>query len=174
MTDNATLLTRAIDQTNTLVAAIPGDRAHSPTPCPEFDVADLVDHVTIIANRAAHAIDPQWAPSSSWHAAYSQLRAGLSRPIAQRMVDLPFGSMPLPAALGVFVGEFVTHSWDLATAIGSAHLLDDDLGEQALAMVTARIPATGRDRTPFGDVVPVSPDAPVYDRLAGWMGRNPA
>ena len=26
----------------------------------------------------------------------------------------------------------------------------------------------------FGPEVPVPPDAPVYDRLAGWFGRDPA
>jgi hypothetical protein len=26
----------------------------------------------------------------------------------------------------------------------------------------------------FGPEVPVRPDAPAYDRLAGWFGRDPA
>lgn len=47
--------------------------------------------------------------------------------------------MALGAALGVYVGEFVTHSWDLVVAIGLTDLLSGDLGILALAMVTAHI-----------------------------------
>jgi hypothetical protein len=63
---------------------------------------------------------------------------------------------------------------DLAAATGRADLLSDDLGTRALAMVTARIPRSPRAHIPFKDVVPVPGNAPVYDRLAGWMGRDPA
>ncbi len=87
---------------------------------------------------------------------------------------LPFGQMPLFAAYGVLVGEFTTHGWDLAAAIGRHDLLDEDLGEAALTMVTARIPSSPRDHTPFADVVPIPDDAATYDQLAGWMGRDPA
>jgi len=82
--------------------------------------------------------------------------------------------MPAHAAFGVLFGELSTHSWDLATAIGRPDLLDQALGAKAAASVTARIPEQPRKGMPFGPVVTVAPDAPPYDRLAGWMGRDPA
>jgi uncharacterized protein (TIGR03086 family) len=175
MTDNAALLAQAVDQADAVIAAMPAGQAHAPTPCTDFDVTQLIQHVTVIADRISAAIAPAGAqPSADWEHARSQLRPLLDGADAGRVVDLPFGRMPLGAALGVYVGELVTHSWDLAAVASRADLLSDDLGTQALAMVTARIPRSPRAHTPFKDVVPVPCDAPVYDRLAGWMGRDPA
>lgn len=175
MTDNATLLVQAIDQANAVIAVIPPGKDHAPTPCDDFDVVQLVQHMIVIADRVAAAVAPASARSSvSWEQARAQLRPLLADAAPDRVVDLPFGRMPLDAALGVYVGEFVTHSWDLAVAIGRGDRLSDDLGAQALAMVMARIPESPRAHAPFKDVVPVPGDAPVYDHLAGWMGRDPA
>jgi uncharacterized protein (TIGR03086 family) len=175
MTDNAALLTQAVDQANAVIVAMPADQAHAPTPCTDFDVNQLVQHVTVIADRVRTAIVPASAqPSVSWEQARGQLRPLLRTAAPDRVVDLPFGRMPLDAALGVYVGELVTHSWDLAVAIGRRDLLSNDLGMRALTMVTARIPRAPRTQSPFKDVVPVPDNAPVYDRLAGWMGRDPA
>jgi uncharacterized protein (TIGR03086 family) len=169
------LLAQAVDQANAVIAAMPASKAHAPTPCTDFDVTQLVQHLAVIADRVSTAIAPAIAPASmSWEQARGQLRPLLDSAAPHRVVDLPFGRMPLDAALGVYVGEFATHSWDLAVAIGRADLLSADLGTRALAMVTARIPRSPRTRTPFNDVVPVPGNAPVYDRLAGWMGRDPA
>jgi uncharacterized protein (TIGR03086 family) len=169
------LLTQAVDQANAIIAVMPAGKAHAPTPCTDFDVTQLLQHLAVVADRVSTAIAPASAqPSMSWEQARGQLRSLLDSAAADRVVDLPFGRMPLEAALGVFVGEFVTHSWDLAAATGRADLLSDDLGTRALAMVTARIPRSPRAHTPFKDVVPVPGNAPVYDRLAGWMGRDPA
>lgn len=176
MTGNAALLAAAIDQADAVIAATPAASAHAPTPCTDWDVSQLIQHAAMIADRVAAAIAPggQQASSATWAQAYARLRPLLGAVPAGQVVDLPFGRMPLDAALGVYVGEFVTHSWDLAAAVSRADLLSDDLGARALAMVTARIPRSPRAPTPFGEVVPVPDDAPVYHRLAGWMGRNPA
>lgn len=176
MTDIAAVLAQAVDQTNSLVKAVPDDDTHAPTPCTDFDVTQLVEHLAVIADRVATAIAPErHAPTAStWDDACTLLRPLLSVVDPDRVVDVPFGRLPLGAALGVFVGEFVTHDWDLAAAIGRTDLLDDGLGQHALALVTARIPREPRTHTPFGEVVPIPSDAPVHDRLAGWMGRDPA
>jgi uncharacterized protein (TIGR03086 family) len=175
MTDNAALLAQAVGQADAVIAAIPAGKAHAPTPCTDFDVTQLVQHVAVIADRVSTAIATASARSSvSWEQARAQLRPLLEDAAPDRVADLPFGRMPLGAVLGVYVGEFVTHSWDLAVAIGRADLLSDELGLRALAMVTARVPESPRAHAPFKDVVPVSDEAPVYDRLAGWMGRDPA
>jgi uncharacterized protein (TIGR03086 family) len=180
--DNATLLRRALGQVDALVHAIPPEARHAPTPCPDFDVSSLLDHLVVIADRvttaaAGDTVSPSSANSdavSRWRATLERLTSDMDAGDPTSVVELPFGRMPLSAAYGVFVGEFTTHGWDLAVAIGRQDLLDEDLGVATLAMVMARIPAGPRDRTPFADVVAVSADAATYDRLAAWMGRDPA
>jgi uncharacterized protein (TIGR03086 family) len=89
---------------------------------------------------------------------------------------------PVSAALGVhgaaaivaYCGEVTTHGWDLATAIGRTDLLDDRLADFSAAMARRFVPADPRGgEVPFAPVVPVADDAPPYERLAGWMGRDP-
>lgn len=175
MTGNASLLAQAVDQTDAVISAIPAGKARAPTPCTDFDVTQLIAHVAVIADRVSAAIAPASAqPSTDWEHARAQLRPVLDGAGTGRVVDLPFGRMPLDAALGVYAGEFVTHSWDLAAAAGRADLLSDELGTQALAMVTARIPPSPRTHTPLQGRRARPRRRPVYDRLAGWMGRDPA
>lgn len=176
MTDAAELLTQAIDQMNTIVEAVPTRSAHAPTPCTEFHVTELIDHVRVIADRAVAALNGlRPTQSQTWTDAYRRLRGQLDNVYdGTRIVEFPFGTMPVAAALGVFFGEFVTHSWDLATAIGRHDLLADPLASVALESVRQRIPRSPREHTPFAGVIDIPAEAPVYDQLAGWMGRDPS
>ncbi|MDN5726654.1 MAG: TIGR03086 family metal-binding protein [Propionibacteriales bacterium] len=184
--DSVALLRQALVQMDTLVQAISPESLHAPTPCPDFDVTALLDHLGMIADRVTAAAGGDTAkeftrgaksatPSqvAQWQARLVRVTAAMDGCDLTAIVELPFGTMPLSAAFGVFVGEFTTHAWDLAAAIGRQDLLDDDLGAAALAMVTVRVPASPREDTPFADVVAVPDSASVHDQLAGWMGRDP-
>lgn len=181
MTDNAHYLQRALDQIDRVIAQVPADALAAPTPCDDYDVTALINHLTVVANRltAAASDGPAQAPApepeaiARWETAHDAVTAAIQAANPATMAHLPFGQMPLDAAFAVYVGEFTTHGWDLAVALGRSDLLDDNLAEIAVRQVTARIPDAPRDRTPFGDVVAVAHDAPAYDRLAGWMGRDP-
>ena len=170
-------LTAAIAQFDNLVRATPNASAHDATPCPDYDITDLIDHVTIVIGRLVDALDASpTAPATEadWTSARDRARAAIARVDPSTAITLPFGTMPAYAAFGVLIGELTTHGWDLAAAIGRPDLLDQVLGAEAAASVTARIPEQPRDGMPFGPVVTVASDAPPYDRLAGWMGRDPA
>ena len=71
-------------------------------------------------------------------------------------------------------GRADQHGWDLVKATGQRADLDPALAEHALdwSHRMLRPEYRGPDRA-FGLEVPVSPDAPPYDRLAGWFGRDP-
>jgi uncharacterized protein (TIGR03086 family) len=63
------------------------------------------------------------------------------------------------------------HGWDLATATGQSTDLDPELGQAAFDFARDNLERfRGRG---FGPEVPVSEDAPLYDRLAGSCGRQP-
>ena len=82
------------------------------------------------------------------------------------------------AAPGDFAGvihlvELVAHGVDLAVATRQLHLVDEQLCEEVLALVTGmggvdlyRVP------TVFGPEVPVHPEAPAHARLAAYLGRH--
>ncbi|MEJ2863888.1 TIGR03086 family metal-binding protein [Actinomycetospora flava] len=187
--DPRALLTRALDQIGDLVAATGPDALDRPTPCADWDVRALLDHLVGVHRRIAHVgagghfadvpSRPEVAPGT--HAAeIAAARADVDRvwihddTVLDRVLTVPWGTMP-----GRFVGfgyvqELTVHAWDLGAAIGRTAGLDDAL---ALAVEdTARqvLPAAPRGGDiPFGPPVAVAADAGPYERLVGWLGRDP-
>jgi uncharacterized protein (TIGR03086 family) len=146
-----------------------------PTPCPEYDVSTLRDHLvgwaTAFADRAQGVETP--TDPSSVHAGADA--PGMYRAAAERMVA---GYRDGPAAgavpLGVALIETVAHGWDLAVATDQEADYPDEVVEAALAAGRAMLAPQyrGPDKS-FGDEVAVDADAPPLDRLVGFMGRDP-
>ncbi len=159
-----------------------------PTPCDEFDVHALLDHITMVFRRSA-AIgagahfstveqDRVGETISEYQAAIAESAtaqdAAWSDPARlYAMVDVPWGTIPGGAAIATYTAELATHGWDLATAIGREFTIPDDALAVALFAIK-QIPAEGRDSPdiPFGAVVDPGPDAPALLTIAGWGGRQ--
>jgi uncharacterized protein (TIGR03086 family) len=90
-------------------------------------------------------------------------------------VQWPGGEAPLRARVDHQIAELVVHGWDLTRSSSQVVDLDPALAERALAWSKQmlRPEARGPDKA-FGVEVPVPADAPSYERLAGWFGRDPA
>jgi uncharacterized protein (TIGR03086 family) len=184
------LLSRALDQTGAVIAAIGKEQAALPTPCRSWDVQTLIDHVIYDLGQftaAATGDRPDWtAPvqriEGDWHAAFGDgarilLAAWREVGDLSRTIQLPIGTVPLSFVVTQQVAEFAVHSWDLVTATGQRVELDPDVGQAALdwARTALRPEYRGTEDTgkAFGPEVPVPADAPVYDRLAAFFGRHP-
>ncbi len=114
----------------------------------------------------------EWA--ADWAEGRATTDAALAAADLDRIVALPWGEAPVSAAVGSYVSELATHSWDLAVATGREADLDPGLAEASLPIARAKVPAAGRgEGIPFDPVVEVPDDAPAYDRLVGWNGRDP-
>jgi uncharacterized protein (TIGR03086 family) len=182
------LVGRALDQTAAIVAAIPPDQAGLATPCADWDVRALVRHVVRQDLRnflaAARGEAPDWqAPADElagdWAA---EFRAGAAQLMdLWRAADLDpatatpgAGQAPLRARADQQVAELAMHDWDLVRATGQPAELDPALAAHALSwsrqMLRPEFRGPGKA---FGPEVAVPADAPVYQRLAGWFGRDP-
>lgn len=186
--DPRPLYHRALDQTGEVVAAIKPDQLGLSTPCSEYDVQALLGHVLGGLRRAvviASGGDPlavsmtTEVPADGWAGAYRRVRAEAEQAWAddaalERMVTVPWGTVPGRAALFGYIQEVTIHGWDLAKATGRPTELDSELGAAVLGMVKQFIPAQPRGApVPFGPVIEVPPTAGVYAQLAGWLGRQP-
>ncbi|MBV9384304.1 MAG: TIGR03086 family protein [Streptosporangiaceae bacterium] len=187
-TDARPLLERALDQTAGIIAAIPASLAGAATPCPDWDVRAVVRHVVGQDLRnfivAARGQPTDWrAPADElgedWAAAFrdraGQLMAVWRDADPDRLLVMPGGEhAPLGSRASQQIAELAVHGWDLVKATGQKADLDPALAEHALSWSRQmlRPDFRGPDRA-FGLEVPVSPDAPAYDRLAGWFGRDP-
>jgi uncharacterized protein (TIGR03086 family) len=186
--DTIAVLEGALDQTAGLIAAIDAGQAGLATPCAGWDVRTLVSHLAgqdlrnFLVSVRGEAADWQ-APADDigddWAEAF-QDRAALVR-AAWQAADLdslvagPGGAAPLRMRADQQIAELAMHDWDLARATGQqVDGLDPALAEHALAWSHGmlRPEYRGPDKA-FGVEVPVPDDAPAYDRLAGWFGRDP-
>ena len=70
------------------------------------------------------------------------------------------------------VAEYALHSWDLAQGTGAPVDLDDSLAEAGLTAMQGGLNDETR-KGAFGSEVSVPDDAPAYERLAAFSGRDP-
>ena len=185
--DTIALLERALDQTAGLIDDIDASQAALATPCAGWDVRALVSHLTgqdlrnFLVSARAEAADwqtPADELGDDWAAAFQDraapLRAAWQAADLDRLVTGPGGEAPLRLRADQQITELAVHDWDLAKATGQPTGLDPALAEHALrwSRQMLRPEFRGPDKA-FGLEVPVPEDAPVYDRLAGWFGRDP-
>lgn len=187
--DPRPLFFRAADQAERVVDAVPLDRLGEPTPCAEFDVRTLLGHFVSVmrridtVGRGGHPFDVPHVttdvPDDRLAEAFRDARAAVEKTWSEDAVldatlTLPWGEMPGRFALGGYVTELATHTWDVATAAGDPAALDPGIAEAALESARMMLPAEPRGGdVPFGPVVDVPGDAGAYDRLVAWMGRRP-
>ena len=185
-------LALAIDATGALIAGVGPDQWSNPTPCPEWNVRALVNHLVVGDRMFAHILSGKEMPSPETlrrmrgldrlgddpvgayrESAAALLAAFQQSDVLQGVFQVPVGRLPGTAALYLRITETLVHGWDLARATGQPAKLPDEVAEAALAFVRGRqapdVPRTGH---PFGPIQPVGEDAPAIDRLAAHLGRT--
>jgi uncharacterized protein (TIGR03086 family) len=187
--DPRPLFARSLAQTEQQVAAVRPDEMGNRTPCADYDVRALLGHVVAVLHKIARVgagADVRDAPDvidgiddNGWVGAVARARSDVERVWADdtmldRMLTLPWATLPGRAVLDAYAHEFTVHSWDLAHATGRLAELDPDLAGHALDAFPAFAPPEARSgEGRFGPVVPVPEDADVYTRLAAYLGRRP-
>jgi uncharacterized protein (TIGR03086 family) len=193
-TPHAVSFRAAAELAASAVAAIGPDRWAAPTPCADYDLRTLADHLAWAAVLAEHAatrepLDHDWTtptpppflaglPESEWPAPLAgELRAaaGAWADPAAWDGETVMGSSPMPAAVvgPMMLAEFALHGWDVARATGARYDVPAELAEAVLAAVEG-VAAMGRDGGWYGPEVPVPAEAPAFDRALGLSGRDPS
>lgn len=176
------LVTRALDQAGAVVAKVAPEQAGLPTPCAEWDVYTLVNHLVDEVARFAEStatgqrgdsdgdvLGDDWA--GAFQRAADELLAAWRAPGAlERTTRLPGGEVPASWTLGQHVTEIAMHTWDIAVATGQSTDLDPVVGAAALEWGRANLLPEVRGEH-VGPEVVVDADAPLYDRLAAYGGR---
>jgi uncharacterized protein (TIGR03086 family) len=92
----------------------------------------------------------------------------------QKMCNLPFGSMPGAAFIGLATTDTFTHGWDLAKATGQDTNLSPELASQLLVGARAFIQDSLRSPAgnPFGLEQQPPAGASNADQLAAFLGRT--
>ena len=186
MSDQVDLLDGVLDKTVALLAGTPVDAGDRPTPCPEFTVATLVDHLTgwiaTFAESAAGSPPPETPADGGWPAPQAERFAGAARQTVDafragatdRQLTVMGGPIPGSMVVGMMLMEYLGHGWDLAVATGQPVPFLDV--EAAAALAAGKQMLTEQFRGPdksFGPEVTVPSDATTVERLIGFLGRDP-
>lgn len=183
------LIKQGIDRNAALVANVTPEHYALPTPCGEFDVKALLQHIVAGNHMLALVGEGKDVPSepggddvigSDPLGAYKQSAeaalAGWSDPAGlSKTYTFPFGELPGPAAYGTVLLETWVHGWDLAKATGQDPTVPAPIAEALLAGLQAggfdafRNP----EGNPFGPAVDVPADASPTDKLVAFVGRTP-
>lgn len=169
-----------LDVLQRVLHGISADDLARPTPCREFDVAGLTDHllnsITLIGSAAGAQI-PERDPGISVEdqvigAAGPAVAAWRRRGVAG---TVPFGQGEAPAQMmaRILSLEFLVHAWDYAAATGQTVDVPDQQAECVLGWVREIITPQGRVRAGFDDPIEIGADAPPLDRLLAFTGRRP-
>lgn len=183
--DETALLRRALDGTGRLLAGVDPARYGDPTPCTEWDVRTLVNHM-VGGNRYFTVRAGGGEPEFSWFGESYPDPAGTWRQWAATAVevwsapDTPDPRVPLPSGdLGprlfdMHLMEIATHGWDLADATGTPRQDDPDVVEALFDRFYGTIPEDLRDTGQLvGPALDCSEEAPKLHRLLAYLGRQP-
>jgi uncharacterized protein (TIGR03086 family) len=187
MTELFALFQRAADGFHGRVHAVADGQWHDPTPCTDWDVRTLVNHVAVEQLWAPPLLDGRSVadvgssldgdqlgddPVAAWDAALLASSASFGAPGAlDGTVSLSRGPMPTADYCWEMTADALIHSWDLARGIGADDTLDDELVaavyERMLPHV-AELEASGM----FGTPIEVPDDASRQTKLLAMVGRR--
>ncbi len=184
MTNSAIVddLARASAVTGDLIDRITAGQWTAPTPCTEWNVRDLVNHLvgmnlvfvamfeeSPMPERGADRLGAD--PAGAYRRSAAALQAAAARPgVLERSQATPAGVATGAGRLQWRIADLLAHGWDLVQATGVAAELPDDLAERALTFVRAQLPSQPRAGR-FADPQPIRDNAPAIDRLAAFTGR---
>jgi uncharacterized protein (TIGR03086 family) len=187
--DVISMLDQTLDQTGELIANAKPDQAELPTPCASFDLRALIDHIAYDLRMFTDTTQDLPRPPAGedligddWSGAFDAAAAGLMevwrRPgMLERTFTSPLGELTATWRIGQQIADFAVHGWDVAKATGQPSELDPDVGQFALDWGRENLKPEFRGEEgsgkAFGLEVKVPEEALLYDRLAGFFGRDP-
>jgi len=186
MSDVRDLFRRAHGHFGELVHAVGDDQWGAQTPCSDWDVRALVNHLVYEARWAVPLLEGQTIeqvgdrlegdllgddPKSSYDAALRDASAAVTTTDLGSTVHLSYGDVPAQDYLTQLTGDFVVHAWDLARGIGADDRLDPEMvafvHESAEPMADA-LAASGL----FAPPVDVGDAADPQTKLLALFGRR--
>jgi uncharacterized protein (TIGR03086 family) len=183
---------RAVAATAQVVKGVRSDQLDAPTPCTEWTVGDLLNHLVgtlwlaegLFADQPPrHAPAPGGLPATDLlggdpatayaQAAVAALTAAGAGDALSRTHETPLGPMPGPALAGFTTLDIAVHGWDVATATGQHIDLDGDLAGRLLGFAQQTLADEASRAGKIGPAVPIGADTPVTHRLVAYLGRRP-
>jgi uncharacterized protein (TIGR03086 family) len=178
---------RAMESARRFVSQVKPDQWHVPTPCSEWDMRVLVNHITYENMWAAELFQGKTIaevgnkyerdllgddPIAAYNRSVEVARpAALASGAMERMTHLSFGDYPGSEYASQLFLDLLIHGWDVAKAAGVDARLDPELVQAAMPY-GERVAKDNGSTGVFDPVVKVGPDADPQTRLLAMVGRR--
>lgn len=180
----------AARQMATLLAGVTDDQLTAPTPCAEYTLGDLIDHVSGLSMGLAASANKDLVLTSAAPSGDASRLEGDWRTRIPKQLDAlveawrapaawegmtKAGGVDLPGEIAgkVTMNELLVHGWDVARASGQSFDCDAESLNVALEFASMAAEQSEGGGGPFGPPVEVPADAPVLDRVIALTGRDP-
>lgn len=181
------LFARSVAEFDSRVQQVKDDQWHDPTPCSEWDVHALTNHIVNEARWVKPLLEGKTIeevgdsldgdllgdnPKASWGRAKEEELAALQAlGDLDQEVHVSWGEIPAREYLMQVLVDHTVHAWDLARAIGADEKLDPALVDASYEMAVAAEPML-RQSGAYGDKVETPSDADLQTKLLAIMGRS--
>ena len=174
----------ACDQMIQVVSGIASEQLAGPTPCTEYTVVELIDHVDLVAqgatalalrsalpNTGYSHLEPDWRNTVIQHV--QALGKAWDDPATREGIGNVPGSDLSNTTWGkITLTELVVHGWDIATATGQPFDLPEQTLQACFDHVAVFVPNAPLPDL-WGPPAEVPPDASLLDRIVAITGRVP-
>lgn len=163
------------------------DQWSSPTPCTEWDVRTLVDHLVyetlwvpdLVTGATLADVGDRYEgdrlggdPVTSWTSARTAAAEGVRAATLDVPVHTSGGELTADEYLTQMLFDAAIHGWDLATSIGADHTIPDDVARDLKAWFAPQVDQMVAARI-IAEPVSVSSEADAATRLIALSGRTP-
>ena len=178
---------RAVDYFGSLVHRVGDNQWGSPTPCTEWDVRALVNHlvyenrwtVPLMEGRTIEEVGDRFEgdllgldPKAAWDEASEQAVNAVQADGAMvRTVHLSFGYFPGEEYARQLFTDHLIHGWDLARGIGAEDTLDHELAEACFEINKPQEDSL-KSSGAFGEKIEPDPGADLQTKLLAVFGRK--
>ncbi|WP_433377893.1 TIGR03086 family metal-binding protein [Actinoplanes sp. CA-142083] len=176
------LLAAAAERTVPVVSGIEDGQLHNPTPCTEYQVRDLLNHlfhgvVNFQALAAKQPVDWSATPDfleGDWRSRFAdetrKMVEAWSDPAAIEG-DNPAMGMPQEVVANLALVDLTVHGWDLSEGTGQPYTPSPEV-VAAIGPFTEQMAPTGREMGAFAEMTDFPPDADDFVRLLAHTGRK--
>jgi uncharacterized protein (TIGR03086 family) len=187
MATSLELLPQAAEAFGRTVHQLPPDGWGRGTPCTEWTVRDLLNHLVyehlwvppLLAGQTIEEVGDAFEgdvlgedPIAAWDAAIAASLAAWQAADPDRPVHLSAGPTPVREYADQMLLDTVVHNWDLARGAGLDDTLDPGLVEAVLRYVTAHAAEISTWTSVFAAPVPAPDGADPQTRLLARLGRQ--